>query len=55
MSDLMDVVLTFPNGDLVSPGDLSRWLEVVEADPDIPAEEKQTAKEIVARIRQLSN
>jgi hypothetical protein len=51
----MDVTLTFPDGSLVGPGELSQWLEEVEAEPDIPQEEKDVAKAIVARIRQLSN
>ena len=55
MSELVDVVLTFPDGGLVGPGDLNRWLEAVLAEPDIPDEEKDVAVAIVARIRQLSN
>ena len=55
MSELLDVILTFPDGSLVSPGDLGRWLEAVQAEPDVPQEEKDIAVAIVARIRQLSN
>jgi len=55
MNDLVDVVLTFPDGRLVGPEDLSDWLAAVESEDDIPIEEIELAHAIVARIRQLSN
>jgi len=55
MSELLDVVLTFPGGRLVGPGELDEWLSAVQAEPDIPQEEKELAWAVVQRIRALSN
>jgi hypothetical protein len=55
VSELEDVVLTFPDGRLVGPGDLAEWLSAVEAEPDIPQDEKDIAWAVVQRIRALSN
>ena len=51
-----EVVLTFPSdGRLVGPGDLTEWLQEIEADPDLTDEDKWVARDIVNQIRSLSN
>jgi len=50
-----EVVLTFPDGRLVGPGDLSEWLEAVDACEEFTQEDKDVAHAVVARIRALSN
>lgn len=55
MRELEEIVLTFPDGRLVRPGDLTEWADAIQAEPDIPQEEKDIAFAIAARIRALSN
>jgi hypothetical protein len=55
MSELEDVTLTFPDGRLVGPGELEEWLAAVEAESDIPQDEKDLTWAVVQRIRALSN
>jgi hypothetical protein len=49
-----EVILTFPDGRYVGPGDLTEWLQQIEA-ADIPDEDKDVARGIVLQIRMLSN
>lgn len=53
--ELEEIILTFPDGSLVSPGQLNEWLSAVNACPDFDQEQRDTAAAIVARIRVLSN
>ena len=53
--DYEEIILTFPDGELVGPGDLQRWLDAVCAEPDLDQEQRDLARDIVMRIRALSN
>ena len=50
-----EIILTFPDGSLVGPGELSEWLAAVNAEPRFTQEQRDLAFAIVARIRALSN
>lgn len=55
MRELEEIVLTFPDGRLVGPGDLEEWLKAVTDSPDTTEDDIEIARAIVARIRALSN
>ena len=51
-----EIVLTFPSdGRLVGPGELTQWLQEIEADPDLTEAEKDLAYSIVHQVQALSN
>lgn len=54
MRDYEEIVLRFPDGRLVGPGDLDEWLQAIE-DSDTGEDGIAVARAIVARIRALSN
>ena len=53
--ELEEIILAFPDGRYVGPGELDEWLSAVEAEPDFTEEELDLAHAIVLRIRALSN
>lgn len=56
MSDDEYYIPTFPDtGEAVGEGELGKWLELIEADPDIPESSKDVARGIVKVIRAQSN
>ena len=55
MTEYEEIALTFPDGELVGPGQLQEWLDAVCAEPDLTEEQRDLAKAIVLRIRALSN
>jgi hypothetical protein len=50
-----EIVLTFPDGSSVGPGELGAWLDLIDADPDIPELGKDIAHALVQRIRAQQN
>ena len=55
MNEYEEVVLTFPDGTLAGPGDLQRWLDMINDNPDVPQDAKDFALDIVLQVRALSN
>jgi putative NADPH-quinone reductase len=53
--ELEEIILTFPDGRYVAPGELQEWLDAVLAEDTFSEEEKDLARGIVMRIRSLSN
>jgi hypothetical protein len=55
VTEYEEIILQFPDGELVGPGDLQRWLDTVNAEPDLTEDQRDLALQIVMRIRALSN
>lgn len=50
-----EIVLSFPDGSLVGPGELQAWLDLIEADPEIPEKGKEIARDLIQHIRAQQN